>query len=43
MMQYQRWGIDGFAARYVRDSGAVEREAYGNADRFMEWHGKATH
>jgi hypothetical protein len=43
IMQYQRWGIDGFAAHYVRDSGAVEREAYGNADRFMDWHAKATH
>ncbi len=32
--QYQRWGVDGFATRYIADSGAVEREAYVNADRF---------
>ena len=37
VMQYRRWGIDGFAARYVADSNAVEREAYGNADRFVIW------
>ena len=37
VMQYQRWGIEGFAERYVRDSGAVEREAIENADRFAAW------
>jgi hypothetical protein len=37
MMQYQRWGIDGFAGRYVRDSAAVEREAIDNAARFTAW------
>lgn len=37
VMQYRRWGIDGFAARYIADSNAVEREAYGNADRFVAW------
>jgi hypothetical protein len=37
VMQYQRWGIDGFAARYVRDSAAVEQEAIDNANRFMAW------
>ncbi len=37
VMQYRRWGIDGFAARYVADSNGVEREAYGNADRFVVW------
>lgn len=37
VMQYQRWGIEGFAERYVRDSAAVEREAIDNADRFMAW------
>jgi hypothetical protein len=37
VMQYQRWGIDGFADRYVRDSAAVEREAIDNAKRFMDW------
>jgi hypothetical protein len=37
VMQYQRWGIDGFAARYVRDSAAVEQEAIDNASRFIAW------
>jgi hypothetical protein len=37
VMQYQRWGIQGFADRYVRDSGAVEREAIDNANRFAAW------
>ena len=37
VMQYQRWGIDGFADRYVRDSAAVEQEAIDNANRFMVW------
>ena len=37
VLQYQRWGVDGFAERYVRDSQAVEREAYANADRFEVW------
>ncbi len=37
VLQYQRWGIDGFAERYVRDSKAVEKEAYDNAERFEVW------
>ncbi len=37
VMQYQRWGIEGFAERYVRDSAAVEREAIDNANRFTAW------
>jgi Domain of unknown function (DUF4157) len=37
VMQYQRWGIDGFAERYVRDSHAVEQEAIDNANRFAAW------
>ncbi len=37
VMQYQRWGIDGFAERYVRDSAGVEREAIDNANRFITW------
>jgi hypothetical protein len=37
VMQYRRWGVDGFAARYVADGNAVEREAYANADRFVAW------
>ena len=37
VMQYERWGIDDFAARYLDDSEAVEREARDNADRFVKW------
>ena len=37
VMQYQRWGIDGFAQHYVRDSNAVEQEAIDNAKRFVAW------
>ena len=37
VLQYQRWGIAGFAERYVGDARAVEREAYDNADRFVAW------
>lgn len=37
VMQYERWGIDGFAVRYLEDSAAVEDEARGNADRFAKW------
>jgi hypothetical protein len=37
VMQYQRWGIEGFAERYVRDSAALEREAIDNANRFTTW------
>lgn len=41
VMQYQRWGIEGFADRYVRDSAAVEQEAIDNARRFTTWqHGR---
>ena len=38
VMQYERWGVEGFAGRYVRDSAAVEQEAIDNANRFMTWH-----
>jgi hypothetical protein len=41
VMQYQRWGIDGFAERYVRDNMAVEQEAIDNANRFAAWQAKA--
>jgi hypothetical protein len=37
VMQYQRWGIKGFAERYVRDSGGIEREAIDTAARFAAW------
>jgi hypothetical protein len=35
--QHRRWGVDGFVARHVADSGAVEREAYANADCCEAW------
>jgi hypothetical protein len=37
VMQYQRWGVEGFAERYVRDSAEVEQEAVDNANRFAAW------
>ena len=37
VMQFQRWGIDGFAEHYVRDRTALEREASDNAARFVAW------
>lgn len=40
VMQYQRWGTEGFAARYVRDYQAVEKEARDNAARFKAWQGR---
>jgi hypothetical protein len=40
VMQYQRWGIEGFAEHYVRDSAAVEQEAIDNANRFVGWRGE---
>ncbi len=42
VMQYQRLGIEGFAAAYVGDHAAMEREAVENADRFMAWHARQT-
>jgi hypothetical protein len=43
VMQYRRWGVGGFAARYLADPGGVEREAYANADRFIAWHHRMAH
>ena len=37
VMQYERWGVDGFATRYLRDFDAVEREARDNAKRYASW------
>jgi hypothetical protein len=37
VMQYERWGVDGFARRYLQDHDAVEQEARDNADRFVSW------
>ncbi|MGE4044053.1 MAG: DUF4157 domain-containing protein [Acetobacteraceae bacterium] len=37
VMQYQRWGMDGFARHYITDRAAVEKEAVENARRFVAW------
>ena len=37
IMQYERWGIEGFAKRYIEDFAAIEKEARDNADRFARW------
>ncbi len=37
VMQYERWGIDGFATHYLQNYDAVEREARDNADRYVSW------
>ena len=37
IMQYERWGIEGFARRYIEDFAAIEKEARDNADRFARW------
>ena len=37
VMQYERWGIDGFARRYLENPEAVEKEARDNADRYVWW------
>ena len=37
VMQYERWGIDDFATRYLQGYDAVEQEARDNADRYVSW------
>jgi hypothetical protein len=37
MMQYQRWGMDGFASHYVAEKHELEREANDNVGRFAQW------
>ncbi len=37
VMQYERWGYEGFARRYLEDYEAVEQEARHNADRYVSW------
>jgi hypothetical protein len=37
VMQYERWGVEEFATRYLQDPEAVEQEARDNADRFVAW------
>lgn len=39
VLQYQRWGLDGFAYRYITDRASVEKEAVENAERFAKWLG----
>ena len=43
VLQYERWGIEGFAERYLEDSEAVEQEARDNADRYVRWSRQARH
>jgi hypothetical protein len=35
--QIRRWGVQGFASRYIRDPGAVEAEAWAETDRYVAW------
>lgn len=35
--QIRRWGVDGFARRYVGDASAVENEAWAMTDRYLAW------
>jgi hypothetical protein len=35
--QFQDWGIRDFSIRYLRDYGAVEREAYEEETRYLAW------
>jgi hypothetical protein len=37
VLQYERWGVEGFATRYLQDSESVEQEARDNADRYVRW------
>jgi hypothetical protein len=39
--QYQRWGIRGFAVRYLRDAAGVEREAHEAESSYTAWTEKA--
>jgi hypothetical protein len=41
IVQYQRWGIEGFSRRWFQDGAAVEQEANDNAARFAAWSRKA--
>jgi hypothetical protein len=37
VMQYERWGIEGFAEHFLQDFDGLEREARENADRYVNW------
>jgi len=41
VMQYQRWGMAGFAERAVRDGAALEQEAIEAGSRFCRWRADA--
>jgi hypothetical protein len=40
VQQYRKWGIDGFARRYIQDYLAVEQEAEDTEARFGIWYEK---
>ncbi|MGH8461136.1 MAG: eCIS core domain-containing protein [Stenotrophobium sp.] len=35
--QYQQWGVQGFAQRYLQNYEAVEKVAYDSATRYADW------
>lgn len=35
--QIRRWGLEGFAERYLGDTGAVEAEAWALTERYVAW------
>lgn len=35
--QIRRWGLQGFAERYLHDAGAVEAEAWALTERYVAW------
>lgn len=37
VMQYERWGFDEFATRYLQDYDSIEQEARDNANRYVSW------
>ncbi len=37
VMQFERWGVEGFAKSYLQDYDVVEQEARDNADRYVSW------
>lgn len=38
--QYQDWGVQGFAVRYIRSHSLVEREAHDEEARYLAWAGR---
>lgn len=41
VVQFQRWGIEGFSRRWFQDATVEEQEANDNAARFAAWSRKA--